>query len=167
MAVKGEGMERFVQISAGLDVGPALAELALRPEYWMQRNHNGQGFIQLTGGDDERLLEAELPEVWRLIDIVYDAAGANHGDRGRLAYGRVGCIPPGEGLALHFDGVDGVRERRYQLALQSDAGAEIIIDGEAKCLRPGEAWQIDVSRWHSVHNGSAIDRIVILFDTME
>ena len=159
-------MERFVRISAGLDVGPALAELALlQPEYWMARNRNDHGFIQLIGYGDQRLLEAELPEVWRLIDVAREAATVSHGDRGRLAYCRVGRIPPGGSMAPHFDGIDGVRERRYQLALQSEDGAEITIDGEAKCLRPGEAWQIDVSRTHSVHNGSAADRIVILFDT--
>ena len=159
-------MERFVRISAGLDVAPALAELALlQPEYWMERNHDDHGFIQLIGCDDARLLEAELPAVWRLIDIAYEAARARHGDRGRLTYGRVGRIPPGGGLAPHVDGMDGVRDRRYQLALQSAPGAEITVDGEAKRLRPGEAWQIDVRRRLSVHNGSATDRIVILFDT--
>ena len=56
-------------------------------------------------------------------------------------------------------------ESRYQLALQSEAGAEITIGGESKCLQPGEAWQVDVSQVHSVSNASGTDRIVILFDT--
>ena len=158
-------MERFVRIATGLDVGPALAELARQPEYWLKLNANDQEFIPLIGVEDARLLEAEFSEVWRLVDTVRAVAAADHGDHGRLSFCRVGRMPPGEGLPPHFDGLDPLRERRYQLALQSEAGAEITVEGEAKCLVPGEAWQIDVSRTHSVHNGSNADRIIILFDT--
>jgi len=158
-------MERFVRIATGLDVGPALAELARQPEYWIMLGANAQEFIPLIGAEDARLLEAELPEVWRLVDTVRERAAADHGDHGRLTFCRVGRMPPGEGLPPHFDGLDPLRERRYQLALQSEAGAEITVDGESKCLVPGEAWQIDVGRTHWVHNGSDTDRIIILFDT--
>ena len=82
-----------------------------------------------------------------------------------LVHCRVGRIPNGGGLPPHFDGIDGVTERRYQVALLSEPGAEITIAGESKCLQPGEAWQIDVSQVHSVSNGSGADRIVILFDS--
>jgi hypothetical protein len=74
-------------------------------------------------------------------------------------------MPPGEGLPLHRDGLDGLRERRFQIALQAEAGADLTIEGESRCFMPGEAWQIDVSREHTVRNRSATDRIVILFDT--
>ena len=56
-------------------------------------------------------------------------------------------------------------ERRYQLALVSEPGVTLTVGGEAKCPRPGEAWQIDASRNHSVRNDSNSDRITILFDT--
>ena len=156
-------MEPFVKIAEGLDVEPALAQLARWPECWICLGATEQAYIPLLGAGNARLLEAELPEVWRLIDTVRQAAG---GDRATLVYARVGRMPPGEGLPLHFDGIDGVRERRYQVALQSDAGADFTIEDEDRCFRPGEAWQVDVSRPHTVHNRSATDRIVILFDTL-
>jgi aspartyl/asparaginyl beta-hydroxylase (cupin superfamily) len=158
-------MERFVKIADGLDVASVLAELARSPEYWLRLNQDESEYIPLLCVNDSRLLEAELPEVWRLIDRLRDVAAAELGDRGALVHCRVGRIPHGGGLAPHFDGLNGVTERRYQLALQSEAGAEITVGGESKCLRPGEAWQIDVSQVHSVSNTSGTDRIVILFDS--
>lgn len=158
-------MERFVKIAEGLDVAPALAELARQPEYWLRLNPDDSTYIPLLGAGDARLLETEFPEVWRLIDTVRAAAAGQHGDRGVLVHCRVGCFPPGGGLPPHYDGVDGASERRYQLALKSEPGAEITIDGESKCLKAGEAWQIDVSRMHEVSNRSGTDRIVILFDS--
>lgn len=131
----------------------------------MRLNADESTIIPLLGVENTRLLEAELPEVWRLVDTVREAASAQQGDNGALVHCRVGRIPHGGGLPPHFDGLDGVTQRRYQLALQSEPGAEITIGEVSKCLRPGEAWWIDVSQTHSVHNASGTDRIVILFDT--
>jgi hypothetical protein len=158
-------MANFTGIVAGLDVAPALAELARQPEYWLQLNADESRSIPLLGVDDCRLLEAELRQCWRLIDRVRAVLAAGHGDQGRLIHARVGLMPPGCGLAPHFDGVDGIVDRRYQLALASEPGVELIVGGEMKCPRPGEAWRIDASRTHSVANNSKADRITILFDT--
>ncbi|MBV9884566.1 MAG: aspartyl/asparaginyl beta-hydroxylase domain-containing protein [Sphingomonadaceae bacterium] len=159
-------MDNFVRIAAGLDVAPALAELARQPEeLWLQLGADALRSIALIGGMGGRRLEAELPECWRLIDHVLAIAAAEHGDEGRLSHCRIGLMPPGCGLAPHFDGVDGIFERRYQLALVSEPGVALTVGGETKRPRPGEAWQIDASRTHSVHNGSSADRITILFDT--
>lgn len=158
-------MENFVKIAEGLDVAPALAELARRGEYWMRLNPDESRYMPLLGAGDVRLLEAELPETWRLVDRVLAIAAAEQGDNGALSHARVGLMPPGCGLPPHFDGIDGVDHRRYQLALQSSPGVALIVGGEAKCPRPGEAWQIAASRTHSVTNGSGRDRITILFDT--
>ena len=159
-------MDNFVKIADGLDVAPALAELARQPdESWIRINDGEMGYLPLLGGLWERQLEAELPETWRLIEGVLGILAAEHGDEGRLSYCRVGLMPPGCGLQAHFDGIDGVAERRYQLALVSQPGVTLTVGGEAKCPRPGEAWQIDASRTHSVFNHSTTDRITILFDT--
>ena len=160
-------MENFVKIADGLEISPALAELARHPEYWIKIYSDDSRFVPLLGADKSRLLEAELPETWRLIDYVRARAASNHGDRGTLSHARVGLMPPGCGLPPHFDGIDGYRERRYQLALQSQPGVELVVGGEMKCPRPGDAWQIDASRKHSVVNNSGVDRITILFDTRE
>jgi hypothetical protein len=156
----------FVKIAEGLDVAPALAELARQPDHhWISINPDKLRYIQLLAGTCERQLEAELPEIWRLIDQLLRILAAEHGDHGALSHCRVGLMPPGCGLAPHFDGIDGVEARRYQLALASEPGVTLTVGGEAKWPRPGEAWQIDASRIHSVVNNSRADRITILFDT--
>lgn len=119
----------------------------------------------LLGADGERQFEVELPETWRLIDAVRCILAAGHGDNGGPSHARIGLMPPGEGLPPHRDGIDGVTERRYQLALQSAPGVTLTVGGEPKCPRPGEAWRIAAERTHSVANGSDADRITILFDT--
>lgn len=157
----------FTIIAEGLDVAPALAELAALPAYyWLQINRDRSVYVPLLGHDDARVMEAELPETWRLIDRVRAILAAGHGDVGALTHCRVGRMPPGEGLPPHFDGVDGVTRRRYQLALQSASGVELIVGGEMKCPHPGEVWRIAASRTHSVWNHSPVDRITILFDTV-
>jgi hypothetical protein len=159
-------MGNFIKIADGLDVGPALAELARQPDYcWLDLRGDEQRFILLLGADDARIYEAELPEVWRLIDALLAIVRTERDDHGVLCHWRVGLMPPGSGLPPHFDGIDGVTQRRYQLALASEPGVELIVNGELKCPRPGEAWQIDAMRTHSIVNNSAADRITIWFDT--
>jgi hypothetical protein len=160
-------VRNFTLIAKDLDVRPALAELAMQPDdHWLHATGDASRFIPLLGGGGERIFEAELPEVWRLIDAVLVSAAGRQGDRGILSYARVGVMPPGSGLPPHLDGIDGRLERRYQVALQSQAGVCLTVGGEARTPQPGEAWWIDASRTHSVTNGSSADRITILFDTL-
>jgi hypothetical protein len=159
-------VDNFVRIAENLDVAPALAELARQPDHhWIQLCADDLRYIPLLAGAAERQLEAELPEIWRLIDRLLFILAAEHGDRGRLSHCRIGRMPPGCGLPPHFDGIDGIVARRYQVALASEAGVTLIVGGESKWPRPGEAWWIDASRTHSVVNDSRADRITILFDT--
>ena len=161
-------MPNFTIIAKGLDVAPVLAELAALPDYyWLQINRDKSLYVRLLGAAGERLMEGELPETWGLIGRVRDILAAEHGDTGGLDHCRVGLMPPGEGLPPHFDGVDGITHRRYQIALQSVPGVELTVGGEMKCPRPGEAWRIAASRTHSVCNRSEVDRITILFDTID
>ena len=159
-------MENFVKIADGLDVGPALAEIAGAPAHWIHLNADPLRFIMLVTGPVERQLEAELPESWRLTDRVLDILAADPGHQGRLRSARIGLIPPGAGLPVHRDGIDGVRWRRYQIALQSEPGVAFTIDGEEKRFLPGEVWQFHAGRMHSVRNDSDVDRITILIDTI-
>lgn len=160
-------MPNFTIIAEGLEVGPALAELAALPEYyWLQINADRSAYLRLLDHEDAPLMEEALPETWTLIRQVRAILAEDHDDRGALTHCRVGRMPPGEGLPPHFDGVDGITRRRYQLALQSTAGVELIVGGEIKCPRPGEVWRIEASRTHSVWNHSPIDRITLLFDTV-
>jgi len=159
-------MDAFVAIAEGLDVGPALAELGEAAHFWIDLHGDTQLTIPLTGMDNGRLLEAELPETWRLIEHVHALAAKQHGDRGALVYARIGLLPPGTGYPPHVDGIDGERLRRYHIALKGAPGAELVIEGEAKCYAAGEAWWIDAARMHSIANRGETDRILILFDTL-
>jgi hypothetical protein len=160
-------VSNFQIIAAGLDVAPALAELAaLADYYWLRINEDRSVYVRLLDHDDSPLMVAELPEIWRLIGEARAILADQHGDSGALTHCRVGRMPPGEGLPPHFDGVDGIIRRRYQLALQSAPGVELMVGGETKCPRPGEVWRIEASRTHSVCNHSPIDRITLLFDTV-
>ena len=157
-------MTNFVKIAEGLDVAPTLAGIAARPEDGIRLGADDQQTISLLDRAGNRVYQEEHPEAWKLIDRVLAIIAADFGDRGRLSHCRIGIMPPGCGLPAHVDGVDGISERRYQLSLASEPGAVLTVGGESKCFLPGEAWRIDVSRMHSVHNGSAADRITILFD---
>lgn len=162
----GARIENFLKIADGLDVAPALAELARQPDYvWLRVNPDASRYIPLLAGAGERQFEAELPGVWKLIEAVLAILAADHRRSGTISHARVGLMPPGAGLPPHHDGIDGVVHHRYQLALRSEPGVALTVGSEVKCPRPGEAWQIDASRTHSVVNASASDRITILFDT--
>ena len=159
-------MNPLTLIAKELDVAPALAELARRPDYcWIDLAGDGLRFIQLLGGDGQRLVRCELSSVWRLIEVVKCRAARDQDDRGTICHARVGLMPPGSSLPPHFDGIDGIRRRRYQIALRSEPGVRLTVGDETKTPNPGEAWWIDASRTHSVVNGSPSDRITILFDT--
>ncbi|HEY5710264.1 MAG TPA: aspartyl/asparaginyl beta-hydroxylase domain-containing protein [Allosphingosinicella sp.] len=160
-------MPNFIRIAEGLDVAPALADITGHPEHWVRLGGDTLLTIQLLDHGYERQLEAELPEVWRLVDRILVILAAEHGDKGRLCHARIGLMPSGEGLPPHFDGIDGITRRRYQLALISEPGVTLTVGGEEKWPRPGEAWRIEASRTHSVQNDSQADRITLLFDTRD
>lgn len=159
-------MPNFVKIAEGLDVAPALAEIAAQPDFvWLRINTDAMDYIPLLTGECERQFMKELPQVWRLIDRLLSILAAEHDDRGRLVHCRIGRMPPGAGLKPHFDGIDGIIERRYQLALASPPGVLLTVGGEAKWPQPGECWRIAAARTHSVFNHGGSERITILFDT--
>ena len=154
----------LVRIKDDLDVAPALAQLAECGDFWIHLSDTVRQ-INLLDHEGGRLLQGEIDAVWALIDSVVDAAALTGSGR-RLAHARVGLMRSGESLPPHFDGVDGVRERRYQIPLVSEEGVAFTIGGETRRFLPGEAWQIDASVTHSVVNASTADRITILFDTV-
>lgn len=159
-------MENFVKIADGLDVGPALAEIAEARDHWIHVNDNRLQFIMLISGLYERRMEAELPESWRLIDQVMAILARDPDHKGTLRSARIGRIPPGAFMPIHQDGIDGVSWRRYQIALQSEPGVSFTVDGEARRFLPGECWQFHAGRMHMVRNDSDVDRITILIDTI-
>jgi quercetin dioxygenase-like cupin family protein len=154
----------LVRIANGLDVAPALAQLALCGEYWIELGEAVRQ-INLLDHDRGRLLEAELGNAWSLIDSIVEAEAAK-GRGVKLGHARIGLMKPGERLPPHFDGIDGTSQRRYQIALVSEEGVAFTLGGETRRFLPGEAWWINAAIVHSVVNMSMSDRITILFDTV-
>ena len=159
-------MPNFTLIADGLEVAPALAELAALPAiYWSPIHGDADLLVALLGPDGKRRQEGRLPSVWALIEQVHAVAGRDFGDKGAIDYARVGKLPPGKQVAPHADGHDGVRHRRYQIILASGPGATLVLDGESRNLRAGEAWQVDTSKIHWAANPDPVPRINILFDS--
>ena len=159
-------MPNFVLIADALDVAPALGELAALPDlYWSAIHGDADLLVSLLGPDGRRRQEERLPSVWALIGQVHDAARRGFGDVGAIDYARAGKLPPGRAVAPHADGHDGVRHRRYQIILASGPDAALVLDGESRNLKAGEAWQIDTMKIHSAANPDPVPRINILFDT--
>lgn len=159
-------MQNFTLIAEGLDVAPALRELAALPDiYWSPTHGDADLLVALLGPDGRRRQEERLPAVWALIGQVHALAARDFGDSGAIDYARVGRLPPGKKVAAHADGHDGIRHRRYQIMLASGPAAVLVLDGESRNLRAGEAWQIDTSKIHAAANPGPGPRINILFDT--
>ena len=137
-ADNGAAVPNFTLIADGLEVAPALAELAALPDYyWLEINEAPSVYVRLLDNHGTPVLTAELPQTWRLIDQVRAILAGRHDDTGSFADCRVGLMPPGEGLAPHHDGIDGIKARRYQLALQSAPGVELMVRRRAETPAPG------------------------------
>lgn len=159
-------MQNFTLIADGLDVAPALDELAALPAiYWSPTHGDADLLVALLGPDGRRRQQERLPSVWALIEQVHAVARRDFGDSGAIDYARVGRLPPGKAIAAHADGHDGVRDRRYQIILASGPAAALVLDGESRNLKAGEAWQIDSSKIHAAANPDPVPRINILFDS--
>ena len=143
----------------------ALAEIARVSDQWVDVNPDPPRLLILLGDGRERRLREELPETWGLIDrLVATVAAAEPEQDVRLSSARLALMQPGGFMPAHHDGIDGVRWRRYQVALQSEPGVQFVCGDEPRRFLPGEAWQFDANRVHEVRNDSAADRITILVD---
>lgn len=159
-------MPNFTLIAEGLEVGPALAELAALPGlYWTATHGAADLLVPLLGPDGRRRQQDRLPAVWALVEAVHAIAARDFGDGGAIDYARVGKLPPGHTVLPHADGHDGVTHRRYQILLASGPQAALVLDGERRQLKPGQAWQLDTRKIHSVANPDPVPRINILFDS--
>jgi hypothetical protein len=157
----------FTRIADGMDVAPALAELAALPDLYWAASHGDRAdrLVALLGPDGRQRQRDRLPAVWALVEQVHAIAARDFGDLAALDYARVGKLPSGHRVAPHADGHDGISYRRYQIVLASGPTAALVLDGESRNLKPGEAWQIDSRKIHSVVNSDPVSRIIILFDS--
>lgn len=176
-------MKNFLKIAQGIDVIPALRELAVNSDLWncnnLRTTHPQSPHTQVDdiwlwfnklqddptktiddiqtypypGWDKLRHLREMILNLIRRVDGV---------QLGRVIVTR---MKPGSIIGLHKDeGTPATFYTRYQIALQSLPGSLFTIGDEVVNFYGGEAWWINNRETHGVVNNSSEDRIVCIVD---
>lgn len=145
-------MTAFKRIARGLDVQPALEEIALNPIPTGNTQLEGYGFrIIKTPFIGRPQLTSLALQAERLIP-------------GRVIGGVLNVTPSGGVLAPHRDLLPD-KIQRYHVVLQSGPMAAMIIGRERKKQKPGEVWALNLRhRLHEVRNHDELDRIILILD---
>lgn len=173
-------MKHFLCLAGGIDVIPALRELALQPDLWDQNTLRTKNPIPIMkdvsdiwlwfnelSGDVWNTIQTKPYPAWQrlpalrqmVLDLIRRVDGVQ---LGRVMVTR---LPPGGVIASHTDSGQGVEfYTRYQIALQSLPGAIFKCENEEVNFRSGEVWWVNNRVEHSVVNNSADDRIVCIVD---
>ena len=173
-------MKHFLCLAGGIDVIPALRELALQPELWDQNtlrtkhSNTAHGdvndiwlwFNDISGDVVDDIQTKPYPAWGRLpalrqmvLDLIRRVDGVQ---LGRVIVTR---LRPGKAITPHVDGgAPATFYTRYQIALQSFPGAMFRCENEEVSFRTGEVWWVNNRVEHSVVNNSADDRIVCIVD---
>lgn len=177
-------MQNFLKIAEGVDVIPTLAALNRHADLWnenrLRTTHPDSPhtevddiwcmFNQVDPENQAATIDAlqTYPyRAWNMLPhlraVVLDVMRRVDGVQlGRVIISR---MKPGAKIAPHIDqGAPAEFYHRYQLALQCRPGCQFIIEDEALQMRPGEVWQINNRRTHSVVNNSDADRIAVIID---
>ncbi len=169
-------------MASGIDVGPLLHAITLHPELWnentLRTQHPGTAhadvddiWVWFNDTDDQSAVPDDKEVIpypaWEKLPqirpLVYDLARRVEGVRlGRVIITR---LPPGKRITAHVDGgAPADYYTRYQIVLQCLPGCIFNAGDESASFRAGEVWYIDNKQTHSVVNGSADDRIVVIVD---
>ena len=173
-------MKHFLCLAGGIDVIPALRELALQPELWDQNtlrtkhSNTAHGevndiwlwFNDISGDVVDDIQTKPYPAWGRLpalrqmvLDLIRRVDGVQ---LGRVIVTR---LRPGKAITPHVDGgAPATFYTRYQIALQSFPGAMFRCENEEVSFRSGDVWWVNNRVEHSVVNNSADDRIVCIVD---
>lgn len=182
--------EHFTKIDDGVDVSGVLAELKDHQELWdahtIRKTAPGTPHSRMSdiwvryndvtlfeeSGNYAGFNDEHIPvwyEAWdklpSLKPIVFNLMAKVWGEM--LGGVLITRIPQGMGIDPHKDDSWHVRYfDKFYVSLKSESGAEFICheDGqrEALCPKPGEIWQFDNKKMHSVENNSKADRITLI-----
>lgn len=173
-------MKFFTLIAQNIDVVPVLNALAGHPELWdantLRTKHPGTAHSNVSdiwawfndpSGDvvnDREVIEYPAwREIPQLRPLIYDLM--RRVEAVRLGRVIITKLLPGKSITPHVDGgAPATFFTRYQIALQSLPGALFDIGDESINFKTGDCWRINNRETHSVFNGSADDRIVIIID---
>ena len=176
-------MKNFLKLAFGIDVIPALRELAVNQHLWNENN------LRTTHPASSH---TQVDDIWLWFNKIHDDPAKTIDDIQVYPYpaweklrslremilnlirrvdgvqlGRciVTRMRPGSIIAPHVDeGTPATFYTRYQIVLQSQPGALFTIGDETVNFCGGEAWWINNRERHGVVNNSAEDRIVCIVD---
>ena len=175
-------MRNFLKVGENVDVIPLMAQIAAKPHLWdenrLRTTHPGTAHFDVSdiwlwfndvndeaavANDREVIAYRAWHELPQARSLVFGLMQRLDGVRlGRVLITR---LPPGKRITPHVDaGAPATYFTRYQLALQSLAGAVFRIGEERVQFHTGECWQIDNTKEHEVINNSADDRIALIMD---
>lgn len=176
-------MSNFLRIAWGIDVIPALREIAVNSDLWNQNNlrtthpqspHTQVDDIWLwfnrihanpaeTIDDIQTYPYPAWDRLKSLRSMVLDLIRRVDGVQlGRCIVTR---MKPGAVITPHVDeGTPASFYTRYQIALQSRPGCKFTSGDESETFQSGEVWWVNNREFHGVVNNSAEDRIVCIVD---
>jgi hypothetical protein len=175
-------VSNLLRLAQGVDVRPALAELAANPDLWKLDTvrqsypgsaHHDTQVIHLRGCADVNeytafndIVAVDFPEG----DLLPECCRLMYGIAGFLGTGRLGrvmvvTLKPGGTIDPHIDeGAYAEFYTRFHLSLQSADGNTYTVDGETAYMKPGELWWFDHRKTHTVANASEVERIHLILD---
>jgi len=176
-------MKHFLKISPTSNVGPILSALKVNEDLWDMNTlrtshpdtpHKDVSDIWLWFNDLSDNVADAIDDVqtrpyegwWRLPQVrplVFDLMRFVEATQiGRCVITK---LPAGKVISPHVDqGTPATFYTRFQIALQSAAGCNFIIEDEQVNFKQGEVWMINNKAEHSVVNNSAEDRIALIVD---
>lgn len=175
----------FERIAQGVDVAPLLDALAAKPELWDEITirqhypgsaHHDTNAIFLRGpysftaieymwkadAYDYPMMDALSPVIGDVLRPIIKNLGVTE-----LGYVLIVRLKAGGEIDEHVDqGYYAEHYERFHLVLTSEPGNEFTVADETVHMAPGEVWWFNHRRSHRVVNGSAYERIHVIFDAV-
>lgn len=175
----------FERIDQGVDVAPLLAAINLQPDLWdeitIRQTYPGSAhhdtsciflrgpyaftFAEYMGNTkayDYPVMDALMPVIHNVMRPILIDLGVTE-----LGYVLVVRLKAGGEIDPHIDeGAYADHYERFHLVLTSEPGNEFTVADQTVHMAPGDLWWFNHKRLHSVVNGSAHERIHVIFDAV-
>lgn len=175
----------FERIAQGVDVAPLLEAIEAQPELWdeitIRQDYPGSAhhdtaaiflrgpfaftFAEYMGNTqayDYPMMDALAPAIANVMRPIINNLGVTE-----IGYVMVVKLKAGGEVDPHIDeGAYAAHYERFHLVLTSEPGNEFTVADETVYMAPGEVWWFNHRRQHSVVNGSAHERIHVIFDVV-
>ncbi|WP_267351298.1 aspartyl/asparaginyl beta-hydroxylase domain-containing protein [Sphingomonas sp. GM_Shp_2] len=163
-------MKYFKKIATGLDVQPALAEIAAKGSHlWSMATGQSlenaiRGYRGNANPEGTRIVHWEDFAIYPAVNALFKEAVSQLPKSNMIERARVRILPPQSKMKAHRDSLK-PNARRYQVCLQAGPEAFFQIKNEKCRFNPGELWFCNIlDRLHFVDNPSDIARAVLVID---